>query len=90
MGILVHEIPHKTQVLDGIGTDCFLFLFSGPGVYEVLKCGSFGHNIRSRPSLKATPIGMLTLGDRITAIEDVSTNEYTVKPLYKDHPQGKL
>ena len=48
------------------------FVYLGPGVYQVVKCGSFGHNIRCRPKLKATPIGMLTHGDRVTATEDVS------------------
>ncbi|XP_069130438.1 LOW QUALITY PROTEIN: E3 ubiquitin-protein ligase MYCBP2-like [Argopecten irradians] len=47
----------------------------GPGIYQVLKCGSFGHNIRCRPSLKATPVGMLTLGDKITALEDVTNQD---------------
>ncbi|XP_048243746.1 E3 ubiquitin-protein ligase MYCBP2-like isoform X7 [Haliotis rufescens] len=48
-----------------------------PGVYQVVKCGSFGHNIRSRPNLKATPIGMLTLGKRLTAIEDATNVDGT-------------
>ncbi|KAL5012682.1 hypothetical protein ScPMuIL_011233 [Solemya velum] len=43
----------------------------GAGVYRVVKCGSYGHNIRWRPTLKATPIGMLTLGDQISITEDV-------------------
>lgn len=46
----------------------------GPGEYQVVKCGPSGHNIRCRPHLKATPIGMLIHGEKITVIEDV-TNE---------------
>ncbi|GIX94124.1 e3 ubiquitin-protein ligase MYCBP2 [Caerostris extrusa] len=44
----------------------------GPGVYHVVKCGASGHNIRSRPSLKASAVGMLALGNTISAIEDVT------------------
>ncbi|XP_062580615.1 E3 ubiquitin-protein ligase MYCBP2-like [Saccostrea cucullata] len=46
----------------------------GPGEYQVVKCGPSGHNIRCRPHLKATPIGMLIHGEKITVVEDV-TNE---------------
>ena len=44
----------------------------GPGVYQVVKCGSSGHNIRCRPHMKATPIGMLVHGNTVTAVEEVS------------------
>lgn len=37
----------------------------------VVKCGASGHNIRSRPSLKAPPVGMLALGNSITIQEYV-------------------
>lgn len=47
-------------------------IFAGPGVYHVMKCGASGHNIRSRPSLKASAVGMLALGNTVGAIEDVS------------------
>ncbi|XP_013400127.1 E3 ubiquitin-protein ligase MYCBP2 [Lingula anatina] len=43
----------------------------GPGVYQVVKCGTSGHNIRCGPALKATPIGMLVLGNQLTAEEDI-------------------
>lgn len=39
----------------------------GAGMYTVVKCGASGHNIRSQPSLKAPPVGMLVLGNIITA-----------------------
>ncbi|XP_046604041.1 E3 ubiquitin-protein ligase MYCBP2 isoform X2 [Neodiprion virginianus] len=35
----------------------------------VVKCGASGHNIRSKPSLKAPPVGMLALGNSITVQE---------------------
>lgn len=38
----------------------------------VVKCGASGHNIRSKPSLKAAPIGMLALGNTVTIQEYVS------------------
>ena len=48
------------------------FCLTGPGNYQVIKCGSFGHNIRCGPSLKSTPVGMLTMDDKVLAINDVS------------------
>ncbi|KAG1690691.1 E3 ubiquitin-protein ligase MYCBP2 [Nymphon striatum] len=38
------------------------------GLYEVIKCGASGHNIRSAPHLKAPPVGMLSLGNQINII----------------------
>lgn len=38
----------------------------------VVKCGASGHNIRSKPSLKGMPIGMLALGNTVTVQEYVS------------------
>lgn len=38
----------------------------------VVKCGASGHNIRSKPSLKGAPIGMLALGNTVTVEEYVS------------------
>ena len=43
----------------------------GAGMYTVVKCGASGHNIRSQPSLKAPPVGMLVLGNIITADSDM-------------------
>lgn len=40
-------------------------------MYEVVKCGSFGHNIRSRPNLKATPVGRVTMGNQVSVVEEV-------------------
>lgn len=59
---------------------CVLYLFSraksavvcGPGEYQVVKCGASGHNVRSRPSLKAPPVGMLVLGNHVTVVDHVS------------------
>ena len=50
----------------------------GPGEYQVVKCGPSGHNIRCRPHLKATPIGMLIHGEKITVVEDVSIIEFLI------------
>jgi len=44
----------------------------GPGPYHVVKCGASGHNIRSRPSLSAPPVGMLVSGNRVVIVADVS------------------
>ena len=48
-----------------------------PAFYFVIKCGSSGHNIRSRPSLKASPIGMLILGNTVRVLEEVVNCEGT-------------
>ncbi|KAK7473506.1 hypothetical protein BaRGS_00035259, partial [Batillaria attramentaria] len=47
----------------------------GPGIYQVVNCGNYGHNVRSRPNLKASPIGMLTRGKKIVATENVINKE---------------
>lgn len=47
----------------------------GAGVYTVVKCGASGHNIRSQPSLKAPPVGMLVLGNSVTADCDVKNGD---------------
>lgn len=41
------------------------------GDFQVIKCGASGHNVRSRPSLKAPPVGMLVLGNRVRVSEYV-------------------
>lgn len=44
-------------------------------MYQVIKCGASGHNVRSRPSLKAPPVGMLVLGNRISVSEYVVNSD---------------
>lgn len=39
--------------------------------YRVVKCGASGHNVRSSPSLKAPPVGMLSHGNYVTVIDHV-------------------
>ncbi|KMQ98404.1 putative e3 ubiquitin-protein ligase mycbp2-like protein [Lasius niger] len=43
----------------------------------VVKCGASGHNIRSKPSLKGAPIGMLALGNTVTIQENCVNHEGT-------------
>lgn len=45
------------------------------GNYQVVKCGASGHNVRSRPSLKAAPVGMLVLGNRVGVSEYIVNND---------------
>ena len=47
----------------------------GLGSYEVVQCGSAGHNVRSNPGLKGTPIGRLTKGSKIEAVEEVTIKD---------------
>ena len=44
----------------------------GPGEYEVVQCGSAGHNVRSQPNMNGAPVGRLTLKDIFTAAEEVN------------------
>ena len=44
----------------------------GPGVYTVVQCGSAGHNLRSRPNMRGTPVGRLTKGSSVNIVEEVS------------------
>ena len=46
--------------------------FNGGRSMVVVTCGASGHNIRSKPSLKAEPVGMLTLGNTVIIQEDVN------------------
>ena len=41
-------------------------------LYTVVNCGISGHNIRSGPSLKSPPIGILILGNTVQALASVS------------------
>ena len=50
----------------------------------MVKCGSFGHNIRSRPNLKASPVGRLTMANQITVIEEVCYLNRAELPLCSD------
>ncbi|XP_043461333.1 E3 ubiquitin-protein ligase MYCBP2 isoform X1 [Leptopilina heterotoma] len=49
--------------------------FNGGTSMVVITCGASGHNIRSRPNLKARPIGILALGNTVTVQEDFVNNE---------------
>ncbi|XP_064119634.1 E3 ubiquitin-protein ligase MYCBP2-like isoform X5 [Macrobrachium nipponense] len=66
--------PRREGMLSADGTDS---VPGGAGVYTVVKCGASGHNIRSQPSLKAPPVGMLVLGNSITADSDTKNNDGT-------------
>lgn len=60
-----HEAPIRVQDRAGQG--------GGPGIYQVVKTGPSGHNIRSCPNLRGIPIGMLVLGNKVKAIGEVRT-----------------
>eukprot|EP00094_Tigriopus_californicus_P010528 TCALIF_10156-PA protein Name:"Similar to MYCBP2 E3 ubiquitin-protein ligase MYCBP2 (Homo sapiens)" AED:0.02 eAED:0.04 QI:14/0.77/0.5/1/0.88/0.8/10/0/4914 len=47
----------------------------GPGNYTVMKCGPSGHNIRTHPSLSASPMGRLNLGSVVNVVE-VKSNDH--------------
>ncbi|KAI8499936.1 E3 ubiquitin-protein ligase mycbp2 [Branchiostoma belcheri] len=56
-------------------------------MYQVVKCGASGHNVRCRPSLRATPVGMLVLGNQLTATEETSNSDGTWVRLSKHSTQ---
>ena len=43
----------------------------GAGNYEVVQCGSRGHNVRSKPGLNGTPVGRLVKNSKVEAVEEV-------------------
>jgi len=43
----------------------------GSGVYQVVRCGTAGHNIRSKPGVKGTPVGRLTKGNKLEVSDEV-------------------
>ncbi|KAJ8975748.1 hypothetical protein NQ317_015370 [Molorchus minor] len=78
---LLLPVEEPKSILDQVITDTIMrqlpeiskSKISGSNViYQVIKCGASGHNIRSRPSLNAPYVGMLALGNR------VGVSEYTV------------
>ncbi|BET00252.1 RING [Nesidiocoris tenuis] len=52
--------------------------------YRVVKCGASGHNVRSSPSLKAPPVGMLSHGNYVTVIDHVENHDGTWVQLDKE------
>jgi E3 ubiquitin-protein ligase MYCBP2 len=48
-----------------------------PGFFHVVKCGVSGHNIRSKPHLRAPPVGMLVLGNVVGIIADTVNSSGT-------------
>lgn len=55
--------------------NCFFLFEDGPGTYTVVQCGAAGHNIRSKPNMKGCPLGRLSKGSIIGAIEEVRGTE---------------
>lgn len=48
-------------------------IFTGfPGVFTAIKCGTSGHNVRVAPSLDSTAIGMVVVGNQLTATREVN------------------
>ena len=48
-----------------------------PGIYTVVKCGAACHNVRSKPSLQAPPVGMMVLGNQVEVLDQVINSEGT-------------
>lgn len=49
-----------------------LRLNGSPGLYHVVNCGVSGHNIRARPSLRSPSVGILAMGMKFYAVDEVS------------------
>ena len=68
----------------------------GPGSYRVVQCGSAGHNVRSKPSMRGTPVGRLGKGNTVEAVEEVSycihasnTSVYMYTCFMRDEKEGR-
>jgi hypothetical protein len=48
---------------------------SGPGMYQVVQCGTAGHNVRSKPNMRGTPVGRLSKRSTIEAVEEVENDD---------------
>lgn len=55
-----------------------------PGLFHVVKCGSSGHNVRSRPTLRSPPVGMLVMGNVCTITQEFRNSEGTWYKLGED------
>ena len=42
-----------------------------PCLYHVIKCGSAGHNIRSRSTVRSPVVGKLSLGNTLTVVQEL-------------------
>ena len=71
IGQNVWNVSRYAKTLKTKNKKSWLCLVSGPGIYQVVNCGNYGHNIRSRPSMTGSPIGILTKGKKIVATENV-------------------
>uniref|UniRef100_UPI00358FE14E E3 ubiquitin-protein ligase MYCBP2-like isoform X1 n=1 Tax=Myxine glutinosa TaxID=7769 RepID=UPI00358FE14E len=47
----------------------------GAATYHVVRTGTSGHNVRSRPNLRGIPVGTLLLGNKVKALGEVTNNE---------------
>lgn len=61
----------KKQLLSGKKKPAPTKRKGGSGTYQVIQCGSAGHNIRSKPGIKGTPVGRLAKGNKIEASDEV-------------------
>jgi E3 ubiquitin-protein ligase MYCBP2 len=50
---------------------CLCVCAGFPKTYTAVKCGTSGHNVRVAPSLDATAIGMVVVGNQLTATREV-------------------
>ena len=69
---------YKTTSVALLYTFVSTYPLGGPGEYEVVQCGSAGHNIRSQPNMNGAPVSHLTLKDTFTATEEVNLFVYCV------------
>ncbi|CAG7827587.1 unnamed protein product [Allacma fusca] len=52
-----------------------LRLNGSPGLYQVVNCGVSGHNIRARPSLRSTSVGILAMGMKFHSVDECINND---------------
>ena len=67
-----------------------LFLFSDcPGTYTVVRGGAASHYIHSKPNIKGCPLGRLSKGSIIEAIEEVRGRRWKEKEGEKEREGRK-
>ena len=54
-------------------------------MYRVVQCGTAGHNVRSKPSMRGTPVGRLSKSSTVEAIEEVRFKKLVIfRITYRD------
>ncbi|KAI1288150.1 E3 ubiquitin-protein ligase MYCBP2 [Halotydeus destructor] len=73
-GSIEHFIVEPIQSVkakNGFGN----MLYTYPSTLHVIRCGNSGHNVRSKPTMRAPPVGMLVLGNTVVVSQEVRNSD---------------